>query len=239
MKKSILSAFISKYNLAGEAESVKLVIKDKTLNCEFVTDSQNVVGSIQVNNFDAPDAELGVYATAQLIKLLSALEDEITMKVNAVDGKAFSVDLSDGKADVKFMLSSLDVIKKAPVLKNLPDWHLTLDMSKEFIDRFIRAKNALPESENFGIKAVENEIEVIINYSTINTNSIKFKITAPGVLPMPVICFSAKAFKEILNVNKESSTGKLHVSSKGLAKAEFADGDFASNYFLVQLQSVQ
>ena len=81
MKKKQLTGFIDKYHLAGNANSVRLDVKDKKLSCNFITDDQNVVGSISMDNFDINDVTLGVYATSQLTKLLTALDDILNLKL--------------------------------------------------------------------------------------------------------------------------------------------------------------
>ena len=72
MEKKQITSFIDKYHLAGNANSVRLDVKNKTLSCNFITDDQNVVGSVSMDNFDIDDVTLGVYATSQLTKLLTA-----------------------------------------------------------------------------------------------------------------------------------------------------------------------
>ena len=94
MEKKKLISFIDKYHLAGNANSVKLEIKDKTLHCKFITDDQNVIGSVTMNGFDVEDCTLGIYATSQLTKLLTALDDEVDFKVTKADSSAFSIKFS-------------------------------------------------------------------------------------------------------------------------------------------------
>ena len=72
MEKKQLTGFIDKYHLAGNANSVRLDVKDNKLSCNFITDDQNVVGSVSMDNFDIDDVTLGVYATSQLTKLLTS-----------------------------------------------------------------------------------------------------------------------------------------------------------------------
>ena len=78
---------------------------------------------------------------------------------------------------------------------------------------------------------------MIINYSTINTNRIKFDIESKGCTDMPIICFSSSLFKEILQANKDAESAKLEVSEAGLARATFNSKTFTSIYYLVQLQA--
>ena len=202
MEKKQLTGFIDKYHLAGNANSVRLDVKDKTLSCNFITDDQNVVGSVSMNNFDVEDVTLGVYATSQLTKLLTALDNDVTMRINNADGTAFSINLSDKTTDVTFMLADLSVIRQVPAMKQLPDFNM------------------------------------ILNYSTLNTNRITWPTSIEGEQSdLKATCFSANLFKEILVANKEAETGYIEVSSAGLARVSFTGKDYSSTYYLVQLQA--
>jgi len=237
MKKSDLLNYVGRYHLAGATTSVKWVAKDGQLETEFITDDQNVIGNIKSDNLDLGNNELGVYATPQLVKMLSAVGDDLNVNVNDVDGTAVSIGVNDKDVDMTFMLADLSVIRQVPDLKNTPDWNATIDLDATFINKFIKAKNALPESENFGIKCSSGKVEVIMNYSSINTNRIKFDQEVTGVTDMGVICFSSSLLKEILQANKGFESGTLSISEAGLAKVAFKLKNGESNYYLVQLQT--
>ena len=237
MEKKQLTGFIDKYHLAGNANSVRLDVKDKTLNCNFITDDQNVVGSVSMDNFDVEDVTLGVYATAQLTKLLTALDLDVKMKVNHADGTAYSINLSDKTTNVTFMLADLSVIRQVPAMKQLPDFNVKIKLTKDFADKFVKSKNALPETENFAVQSNNGSTEMILNYSTLNTNRITWPLEIPGATDLSATCFSANLFKEILHANKDCEYGELNVSSAGLAKVVFKLAEGASTYYLVQLQA--
>ena len=95
MEKKKLTSFIDKYHLAGNANSVKVISKDNTLTCDFITDDQNVVGNVTMNSFQIKDCELGIYTTSQLVKLLTALDTDVEMQVNKAGDTAFSINLAD------------------------------------------------------------------------------------------------------------------------------------------------
>jgi len=236
MKKNELLNFVGRYHLAGATTSVKWIAKDGKLHTEFITDDQNVIGTVNAN-LDLGEHQLGVYATPSLVKMLSAVGDDLDVKVNGVGKTAVSMKIKDKDVNMIFMLADLSVIRQVPDLKNTPDWNASIEISKDFTNKFIKAKNALPESENFGIKCSNKTVEMIINYSTINTNRIKFDVAAPSSTDMSVICFSSTLFKEILQSNKDAESGKLEVSSAGLARVSFTGKDYSSTYYLVQLQT--
>jgi hypothetical protein len=238
MEKKKLTSFIDKYHLAGNANSVRLDIKDKEISCNFITDDQNVVGSISMDNFDIEDVTLGVYATSQLTKLLTALDDDIKFKVNNADGTAFSINLSDTTTNITFMLADLSVIRQVPQMKQLPDFNVKIKLTKDFVEKYVRSKNALPETENFAVESDALGTEMILNYSTLNTNRITWPVIPEGESSdLPATCFSANLLKEILVANKDAETGIIEVSSAGLARVTFTGKDYSSTYYLVQLQA--
>ena len=238
MEKKKLTSFIDKYHLAGNANSVRLDIKDKEISCNFITDDQNVVGSISMDNFNIEDVTLGVYATSQLTKLLTALDDDIKFKVNNADGTAFSINLSDTTTNITFMLADLSVIRQVPQMKQLPDFNVKIKLTKDFVEKYVRSKNALPETENFAVESDALGTEMILNYSTLNTNRITWPVIPEGESSdLPATCFSANLLKEILVANKDAETGMIEVSSAGLARVTFTGKDYSSTYYLVQLQS--
>lgn len=234
MEKSKFEDFLGKYYLAGNTDSAKIVIKDKKLTTSFITTDQNVIGEVTLNSFDTKDAELGVYTTSQLLKLLSALDKDIDISYGEIDNKVFSMNVKDKNTNVTYMLADLTVIRQVPAIKTLPDFDCSINISKEFITKFIKAKNALPDSDNFAVQTVNNETSIVINYSSISTNRINFKVDAVTGGDFTPICFSAKIFKEILLANADAQ-GTLEISSKGLARVTFTNSDYSSTYYLVKL----
>lgn len=226
--------FIQRYHLGGNTDSTKLEVVDKTLTTKFISTDQNVIGEITLNDFDTQDVELGVYATAQLVKMLSALDDTIEINYGEVDKKVYSMNFKDTSTNVTYMLADLSVIRQVPNLKTLPEFEVQIEIDKEFVNNFKKAANALPDSDNFGVTSDGTETKIIINHSSVNTNRIVFKTKTKQTAQMDPVCFLAKLFKEILNANSDA-TGLLEVSSKGLGRVTFTNADYTSKYFLVKL----
>ena len=76
-----------------------------------------------------------------------------------------------------------------------------------------------------------------MNYSSINTNRIKFSLDVDDASDMSVICFSSCLLKEILQANKGFESGKFSVSEAGLAQVSFELKNGEATYYLVQLQT--
>ena len=234
MEKSKFIGFINRYFWAGNTDSAKLVVADKALSTNFISADQNVIGTVVLKNFDTQDAELGVYATSQLVKMLSAVDEKMDINFGEVDKKIYSMNFKDQSTNVTYMLADLSVIRQVPNLKTLPDFDVKIELNKDFANNFKKAANALPESDNFGVQCDGEETKIIINHSSINTNRIVIKTATKEQVQMDTVCFSAKLFKEILNANADA-TGLLEVSSKGLARVTFDNAEYSSTYFLVKL----
>jgi hypothetical protein len=238
MEKSRLMNFISKYHLNGLVQSVAWN-SNGSLSTRFISDDKSVVGEVQMNTFNGTKSSLGVYNTDLLVKLLGVLGNDVNFNVNLTQDKAFSLTLDDNSTTVNYMLADMAVIPPTPELKQLPPFQVTIKLTKEFIDKFIRAKGALPEIEHFTLVKNQklNKYQVVLGHSNINSNRISLDIDCEVSEDIEPISFSAKYFREILAANKDLNGGTLAVSSEGLAKAEFEIDGFESRYFLVRMEN--
>jgi hypothetical protein len=235
MEKSKLQSFINRYYLAGNCEAVVLKNNTDTVCCDLIDVDQTVVGKIKWKTDPFMDGELGINHTGALIKMLSAVGEQLDIDVQAASGKNYAIKISEGSTKATFMLADTTVIPGVPTINEEPEYQVTLDINDEFTSKFIKAKNALPDANNFAVQVQNGKIKFIINYSTINSDNISFEMDG-GTNTMEPICFSADKLKEVLVANK-GDTGKMHISSDGLARIDFTGNDFDSNYWLVQLQN--
>ena len=113
MNKQKLVKFIDKYSLGGLVNSAILSFKDNTLNTRFTSGDKSLLGILSMDNWDFEDGEFGVYNTEQLVKLLSVLDDDVTMSVSKTEEKAISIQLSDSVSKVNYMLTDTSVINKS------------------------------------------------------------------------------------------------------------------------------
>jgi hypothetical protein len=124
-----------------------------------------------------------------------------------------------------------------PDIKQIPEFESEIVLSDEFISRFIKSKSALNESDTFTFQCKGGKGEIILGYAKINSNRISIKVdckcSKDSIQP---ISFSAKYLKEILSANKEATSAKLLVSTKGLAHIQFIIDDFVCKYYLVEVQ---
>ena len=233
MNKQKLTGFVEKYSLGNTIESVPWSIKNNTLSTDFVSEDRTLLGNVTLNSFELDDSEVGIYNTTQLQKMISVLGSEVTVRLKKAEERAIAIDMTDGEVSLNFMLSDLDIIPKAPKLKTLPDTTVVIDIDNDFITKFVRAKNALSESDNFTV--ISNNItQIIIGESDSNTNKININVKTESSQNLSAISFNANYLKEILAANRDHTSAKMEVCAGGLAILTFSNADYTSKYYLVQ-----
>jgi len=237
MEKQQLNRFVSKYNLAGLVESVKWESKEGSLTTSFISDDKSVLGNVSMKEFDGSDATFGVYDTTKLTKMLSVLGNDVDFTIQDIDGKAVSLKFKDGSTSVNYMLADLSVIPNVPDLKQLPPFNVQIKLDSNFIAKFIKAKGALADENNFTFTCKDGKGQIVLGHSNINTNRISIDVDCTCEGDVEPISFSATYLKEILVANKEATDATLQISSQGLSHIHFEIDNYESNYFLVEIQS--
>ena len=238
MQKSKLDRFIQKYNLGGNVNSVKWKSDGSSLSTSFVTPDKSLLGNVKVDNFQFEDAELGVYQTDQLKSLINVLGEDVSLNLLKVDNKAVSLNVKNGSVSIDYVLSDLSVIADPPSLKRLPEFGTRIKVDSKFINTFIKGKSALSDVDTFTILNGRNGIEIIIGYSSTNTNRVNIPVESTSCDITDPVTFNANLFKEVLVANRECSSAILEVSTEGLAKVNFKVDDYDSTYFIVAMQDV-
>jgi len=236
MEKSKLQSFINRYYLAGNCEAVTLKENESGVGCELIDQDQTIVGKLQWKTSPFMKGSLGINHTGALTKMLSAVGENIDIQVQDAAGKNYAMKISEGSTKLTFMLADTTVIPAVPSINQEPEYLVDINVDDDFITKFIKAKNALPDAKNFAVQVKGGKIIFVINYTTINADNISFEMGNTPVADMDPICFSADKLKEVLNANK-GDQGTLHVSPDGLARIDFIGPDFESSYWLVQLQN--
>ena len=237
MDKSKLVKFINKYYLGGNVNSVAINSDGNGLSTRFVSGDKSLLGEVKLNNYSITEADFGVYQTDALLKMLSVLDNDISIDLVKAEEKAISLDAKDSGAKVRYMLSDLSVINTPPQLKQIPEFELLLNVDKTFVSKFISGKGALPDTESFTIVSGDKP-EVVIGYSSIATNRVAVPVENQTDNTIDNISFNANLFKDVLEANKECESAVLEVSSEGLARITFNVNDYESTYYLVAVQNV-
>jgi hypothetical protein len=231
MNKSKFDGFVNRYNLGGEIESVMVKSTDDNVSVRMISDDKTLLGDVTVVGGEFPNGEFGIYTTSQLKGLLSVLDEAIT--VEEVTG---ALKFSDKKTKVQYMLAAPSVIPAVPDLKALPPFDAEITLDDDFVNKFIKSKGVLADSDTFTFTFKAKKGEVILGYSSINSNRISIEVDCTAKADIEPIAFSAKYLKAILMANKGSKSSSLKISSKGLSHVSFTDGDYTSNYYLVEIK---
>ena len=234
MEKVKFDGFINRYNLGGEVESVMVKSEGTNLSVRMISDDKTLLGDVSVSGTDFPNGEFGIYTTSQLRGLLSVLDN--TIDVEEVTG---ALKFSDKGTKMQYMLAAPSVIPAVPDLKALPDFNVEITLDDEFVNKFIKSKGALADADTFTFTCGDGKGpgQIILGYSSINSNRISIDVNCTcSTDKVDPIAFSAKYLKAILLANKGSKSSSLKISSSGLAHLNFVDGDYTSNYYLVEIK---
>ena len=240
MNKQRLVRFINKYYLNGLAQSVILNSnsEQQKLTTKFVSSDKTLLGLVEIDKWDFEDATIGIYTTEQLLKLLSVLDEDINVSVTKANDKAFSIKITDSTSSVNYMLSDPSIINDPPQLQNIPEFELKIDVTPNLINKFIAGKSALAEVTTFTVVTNETKTNLIIGYSSVNTNRVNIPVQTSKFSPIEKVSFNADYFSNVLLANKECESATLEVSSEGLAKISFKVDDFSTTYWLVATTEV-
>jgi len=238
MNKQRLARFISKYYLNGTVNSIVLNSKSDKLSARFISGDKTLLGELSMDKSQIEECEVGVYNTEQLSKLLGVLDDDINISVVKSGDKSIALKVSDAHSSVNYMLSDVSVINKPPQLKEIPEFQLKIDVTPNFISKFISGKGALSETDNFTVITDDNGTKLVIGYSTVNTNRVTIPVTTSESVNIENVSFNANIFKEVLFANKECESATFEVSDQGLSRITFKIDDYISTYYLVSVQDV-
>jgi hypothetical protein len=237
MNKSELNKFIDLYNLNGTIESVKIVSDGSAIKTNFVSEDRTLAGIVSFSTIKIDNGEYGIHDTAQVKKMIGVLDETIEIAVNKIDDRPISWSVSDGSTDSTVLLADLSIIPSAPKVKEIKSYDVEIPMDDIFIEKYIKAKNALPEVETFTLLMnKKNKMELVIGYSNINTSRIKLDVSpiaGKDKLDKP-ISFNANYFKEIISKSRGFGGVIFKVAAAGISNITFKNKDFEASYFLIK-----
>ena len=164
--------------------------------------------------------------------------DDISLNLSKFGDKAVSLNVKNGPVSIDYVLSDLSVIADPPALKRLPEFDTRIKLDTSFIDTFIKGKSALSDIDTFTILNGKNGCEVVIGYSSTNTNRVNIPVETETNDLTSEVSFNANLFKEVLVANRECTSAVLEVSNEGLARVNFKVDDYDSTYYIVAMQGV-
>ena len=237
VNKSTLTSVISKYYLNGLNNQVKWRIKDNQLTV-YAGDNGRVCKVIH-NNFNLEDAELGVFDTHKLSKLISITNGDLSISLEKIKAVYTKMHIADLNFDLTYSLADILILGKNTYYEDPEEFEIQIDLTREDIDHLIKAKSALADVNNMLITTTTdmdgtNICEVIFGDNTGFSNKITYQLRGnitKGDIKIP---FDSDIFKDILSANKDMESGTLKISEVGMLKANFLTEETESEYFIAR-----
>ena len=237
INKSQLTSIISKYYLNGLNNQVKWRIKDNTLTI-YAGESGRVC-KVVLNNFQLEDAELGVFDTNKLSKLISITNGDLMISLEKIKAVYTKMHIADLNFDLTYSLADILILGKNTYYEDPEEWEVDLILEPEDIDRLIKAKNALGDVDSMLITTTtdfdgNNLCEFIFGDNTGFSNKISYKVRGNISESDIQIPFDSNIFKDILNSNKDMFKGQLKLSTTGILKLNFTSEEISSEYYVAR-----
>ena len=238
ISKSQLSSVISKYYLNGLNNQVKWRIKDNTLT--IYAGEAGRVCKVVAKKFPLEDAELGVFDTNKLNKLLSITNGDLIISLEKMKAIYTKMHIQDSNFDLTYSLADTLILGKNVWYEDPEDLDIDIILEPEDIDHLIKAKNALGDIDNMLITTTtdfdgNNICEFIFGDNTGFSNKITYQVNNGKIEKNDLsIPFNSDIFKDILNNNKDMSSCTLKLSDTGILKIDFDSEDIKSEYFVAR-----
>ena len=238
ISKNQLTSIISKYYLNGLNNQVKWRINDNQLT--IYAGEAGRVCKIVHKNFPLEDAELGVFDTHKLSKLISITNGDLMVSLEKIKAIYTKIHIQDSNFDLTYSLADTLILGKNTYYQD-PDegYEIELNLSPEDIDHLIKAKNALSDINNMLITTTidfdGNPIcEFIFGDNTGFSNKITYQLNVTITDNNISIPFDSDIFKDILNSNKDQSLSTLKLSKQGILKLNFSSENIYSEYYVAR-----
>lgn len=240
MKKEILETFISRYILGSLVTKVKwkYTAAAKTLHTRAAIDNKAFVVDVVMNDFTdfgTDDLVLCIGDTEKVKAMMKPFGEDITVTVNRSGDRVLGVSITD--ADCESYCTAADPSAMDPVAKNLqdlPEYHVEVPLTEEFIEKFLAAKGALNDVNDFSIGMNKKGLfEVVIGYATSNSNRIR--LTPPTDPTKNTIgqslSFPVKNIAAALKANSDIPNGLLSFNNAGIVRVYFKSDKFTCTYY--------
>jgi hypothetical protein len=241
ISKHDLQSVIGKYHLNGLVESVKWTIEDNALNIDFQSPNKDMIGRVNHANFPLENAEMAVYDTSKLNKLLGVTSGELFLELEKTQKVFTKLIISDMNYTLNFSLTDLLLISSVGEINDSGEFEIISELDSESISAIIKAHNAL-ESDNVIInidKDLDLQDVLVLSFGDVSnhTNKIDYQVPNTTLKDVPYgteLPFNSSIFKTILNNNKDATKATMKVNTKGYVKFEFEGEDWSSYYYVVR-----
>ncbi len=237
VSKSTLSSVISKYYLNGLNNQVKWRIKNNKLTI-YAGDNGRLCKIVH-NNFNLEDAELGVFDTHKLNKLISITNGELNITLEKIKSVYTKMHIADLNFDLTYSLADILILGKNTYFEDPDSFEIEIELTSEDITHLIKAKSALTDVNNMLITTTtdfdgDNVCEIIFGDNTGFSTKITYQLRGNITKSDIQIPFDSDIFKDILNANKDMESSTLKISEIGVLKLNFYSEEVNSEYFIAR-----
>ena len=231
-----LTSVISKYYLNGLHNQVKWRIKDNKL-IVYAGEAGRVC-KVELNDVPLEDAELGIFDTNKLSKLLSITHGELSITLDKIKAVYTKMHIADTNFDLTYSLADVMILGKNTWYEDPDEWGIDISITKDDLNHLIKAKNALGDVDSMLINTVldldGNPVcEFIFGDNTGFSNKITYQIYGGVITDNHIsLPFNSNIFRDILVANKDQETFTLKLSTQGILKMIFSSDDINSEYFV-------
>jgi hypothetical protein len=246
MVTSEISSFIKKYYLDGQCESAIWNQTDNGYLVNFYTNTKDCLGKIEFNTpIEDGETKFGVFSTSQLLSLMSITDQYCSLSIERdLKGNSIKMQISDNQFETFYHLADLNLFENIPSIDEPSEYDININLDTEFVNKFIKAKNALDKSINRVLietklnNDMQKCVEFTIGESSSHANRIKFNIISEYNQNIESIPFNGDILKLIFQANKEFNTANMKIYKDGLLKLRFNKDNINSEYYLVRLSTV-
>jgi len=237
ISKQNLQSIITKYHL-GEIEQVKWEIEDNSLQIDFITPSNMVLGTVKCADFPLEDADLAIYNTKKLANLVSICNGDLLLEIEKQNKLLLKLNISDSNFNLSYALSDPLLIKKVGKAKPVNSWGIELNLEHEEISNILRAKGAMSEIDNFLVTTTkdldgDNVCELVFGDEYGHNNKVTYQLQGIINKENLKIKYNSNMLRTILNANKDMDEGVLKISTAGLMYFSFKNENIESEYYMV------
>lgn len=212
-------------------------IRQGLVQIKFVSMTNSTAGVIYFP-VDLEESEFGVFNTTSFLKLLSIMQDEVSLSLLKEHGIYMQVGITDDVYQGSFSLADVRSIEEAPSIEEPKTFEVSFVLDKPFKDQYLKAYKALGSINRFTVQTTTKDIKITLGDRESYANKVSFHKECPDFLPLPSKSFSGDAIAEILKSNDDFTSGLLEVSAEGLMKISINDDNYSVNYYLIELEEV-
>jgi hypothetical protein len=241
MKKEVLQTFIRRYTLDGLVPKVKwkYIVADKTLHTRAAIDNKAFIVDIVMKDFEdfgQEDLVICIGDTDKVEALMNPfVSDDINFTINKSGDRILGFTLSD--ADCESYCTCADPTAIDPVAKNLqdlPEYHVEVPLTEEFVEKFLKSRSALKDVDVFSVGMNKKGLfEIVIGYATSNSNRIRITPQTDSKLNTigQALSFPIKNIEKAFRANNDITNGKMSFNNSGIMRAYFKNEKFTCTYY--------